>query len=436
MDDWVWADLEYIVENKFEENQTLECKRGLPVRNGNDPRGPSSHPWQQGRHEVGEYTRDELAKEIVAFANAYGGLLIVGIEESTGKIRHAKSFGELLLRSGEFADRFQRSLSIIDPPLNNIEIKALTKPEASNGEGVLLVRVGNSTMEPHGFGSPPKAYIRRGEEASPMTMRELHNYFWEARTMRERVLQIQAERREAFRLLIEKKRSGRLFEYNKPIDASAPALAFRCTVIPESNIQLMGVVETFIRGSTQLPRLLARKSEKLDTIARFVQSIGQWFPRAHGIYAQGRGGSTITVLDSGLVEIMGFSLDSFGRDSNRHYPGWFSADVATMMVVAERLKLAANLSSVPLVIDCEFWCDGSVASMSDREQAQYVPFENISLGPFVVDNWSRANLIFAEIERQVWHGLAQVNVEHVPIDFEAMLEQFQLNLVKFDQAFL
>jgi len=153
-----------------------------------------------------------LAKEIVAFANSYGGLLIVGIEESKDKPRFAKGFGVLVHKCKEFAERFQRALSIIDPPLNNIEIKALAKPDAANGEGVLLVRVGNSTMGPHGFGSPPKAYIRRGEDASPMTMRELHNYFWEARTTRERIVKIQEERREEFRKFIVKKNLGQLYE--------------------------------------------------------------------------------------------------------------------------------------------------------------------------------------------------------------------------------
>jgi predicted HTH transcriptional regulator len=56
------------------ENQLLEFKRDLPSRDREDP-------WLTGG-DFKAYARDHLFREIVAFANAQGGTLILGIEET------------------------------------------------------------------------------------------------------------------------------------------------------------------------------------------------------------------------------------------------------------------------------------------------------------------------------------------------------------------
>src|SRR5450759_1714146 len=62
-----------IIENEVADGAEFELKRKLPVKKGQDP-------WMTGG-KIGDNAKDELAAEIIAFANSGGGALIVGIAE-------------------------------------------------------------------------------------------------------------------------------------------------------------------------------------------------------------------------------------------------------------------------------------------------------------------------------------------------------------------
>ena len=70
-----WSDFEDVVARSLEEDQTLEFKEALKVKDG------GVDPWQSGGDKISAHARDALAEELVAFANAYGGVVIVGMEE-------------------------------------------------------------------------------------------------------------------------------------------------------------------------------------------------------------------------------------------------------------------------------------------------------------------------------------------------------------------
>ena len=89
LSDWTWSDIELIVTNQLEESQTFELKKELPSKQGPDS-------WQQSGKKIGDHARDTLAEEIVAFANSYGGILIVGIDESDETPKRAAGFGDLI----------------------------------------------------------------------------------------------------------------------------------------------------------------------------------------------------------------------------------------------------------------------------------------------------------------------------------------------------
>ena len=79
------------------ESQLLEFKRELPAeRNRSDP-------WLTGG-DFTTYARDRLFREIVAFANAQGGTLVLGIDETRDKPRvlplSALSHEAMTLRRG------------------------------------------------------------------------------------------------------------------------------------------------------------------------------------------------------------------------------------------------------------------------------------------------------------------------------------------------
>ena len=69
-------DIERAMSEQVQEGSQVEFKRTLSSKGG------AGDPWVSGRDQVGEFARNKLVEEVIAFANAYGGWLLVGIEET------------------------------------------------------------------------------------------------------------------------------------------------------------------------------------------------------------------------------------------------------------------------------------------------------------------------------------------------------------------
>jgi predicted HTH transcriptional regulator len=121
-----WSDFESVIFNCLEEDQTLEFKETLPARDGN------ADIWQLGQDKIGNYARDTLAKEVVAFANAYGGVIIIGIAETDERPPRAKDFAKPLVRNCiDCVERLNPSLrSLIDPPIAGLIFELFPRPVA------------------------------------------------------------------------------------------------------------------------------------------------------------------------------------------------------------------------------------------------------------------------------------------------------------------
>ena len=89
--DLTFADVEALIREEAEEGPRLELKRGLPA---NDRDGD---PWMKGAKRFSNPTRDGLAKEIVALANAYGGAIVVGIDETDDHPKRARGPDPVLI---------------------------------------------------------------------------------------------------------------------------------------------------------------------------------------------------------------------------------------------------------------------------------------------------------------------------------------------------
>jgi hypothetical protein len=360
-----WGDLENVINRGLEEDQTLEFKGTLPAKDGN------SDPWQSGRDKVGDHARDTLAAEIVAFANAYGGVLIVGIVETDEKPHSVKEFASALIRDCvECVERLSPALrSRFDPPISGFDIRAITKPEG-DGEGLIIIRVASSMQAPHGFGRPPEAYVRRGSAKEPLTMRDLHNLFWESRTRRERVIQASRKYQGLMQELEHKKAAGRLIgPSGQPVPASQQHLMFRCTIVPEQSLGLSGIASELIKSPLSRPDILFKGVQTIHAFGERALPRG-WRPKAHAAEAEdtsSRMFSLWTIGDDGLVNVVGFRL---AHDSqNQYYPGGFSLTVAQVLLMAEKLRLKAGRPDVPLVIDAQFRHDGSAIAHISQEDA-------------------------------------------------------------------
>lgn len=163
-----WADVEKLVEAKATENQTIEFKIDLQVEDG------SIHPWHERAGKIDAYTRDEILKEIVAFANADGGSLVLGMAESNDHEKRATK-PKPLPRCKKLADRLrQLSENWIEPPLPVIEWRGILQGEGEDS-GIVLARVPASRLAPHRVKENREFYVRRGDNSVPMTISEIRD---------------------------------------------------------------------------------------------------------------------------------------------------------------------------------------------------------------------------------------------------------------------
>jgi hypothetical protein len=187
--DLIFADFEHLIQTSAEEGLRLEFKRGLATSDGRPDR------WMRDQSSIGNVARDDIAKEVVAFANAYGGILIIGIDETEDNPKRASNlFEPQIPKVIDCAERVVQSLrSIIDPPIPMLEARGV---ESEAGDGVVIIRVPGSSSAPHGFGRPTNAYVRRGAASEPLTMRDMQSIFFERRTRFERLEKIRAAQSE------------------------------------------------------------------------------------------------------------------------------------------------------------------------------------------------------------------------------------------------
>ena len=70
------SDLEELINSEVPESDQIEFKENLSTR------GESRDRWITDGDRIGKKAKDSVLEEAVAFANAYGGALLIGIRES------------------------------------------------------------------------------------------------------------------------------------------------------------------------------------------------------------------------------------------------------------------------------------------------------------------------------------------------------------------
>jgi hypothetical protein len=148
------------------EGQYLDFKENLSGR------GETGNTWNEGG-DFSARAAAELARSVVAFANAEGGWLVLGIREDGNHPARAREITPLRA-CGELARRLRQSIQArIDPtPLG---LDAWGIDAAAGGAGVVILRMPASPYAPHAVVTDRRleCYIRRNDECRPMTMRDI-----------------------------------------------------------------------------------------------------------------------------------------------------------------------------------------------------------------------------------------------------------------------
>lgn len=167
LDDISIEDINQLIDEGYPEGTYVEYKQELPSKKH------EGDPWIKGASQIGEYARNKLLAEVVAFANAQGGYLIIGIEESEEK--PPKAIGiKPIPRCAELAEKLRlQARDCIEPMFPLINTKEVVVDE--NGAGLVVVYVPQSRIAPHRLKQTVQCYLRRNDRSEKMTMREIQD---------------------------------------------------------------------------------------------------------------------------------------------------------------------------------------------------------------------------------------------------------------------
>lgn len=398
--DLTFTDIETLIREEAEEGPRLELKRGLPA---NDRQ---VDPWITGGGRIGNPARDGLAKEVVALANAYGGAVVVGVDETDDHPKRARGPDPVVVpRVVELAERMQQTLdSLIDPPLAVLEVRGIERP-GGDGEGVLVIRTGPSTRAPHGHGRPPLAYMRRGSRSEPMTMRDLQSVLFETRTRTERTAALLEERRRVLAGVVAKGPSSVTLLTGQSPAADHPALYFRCTLVATEDLRLR---------ADDLSRQAVLIRPRPDGAPAFGDGIfpSGWHPRLHGVETVDRSSRHFARWffgDRGVVDAYGLVLARPYQDhAGAVPPALFPPVALQVLALGERLRRVAERPEVELVIECEIVTTGTVSAVRGDggvfDDGVPIPEGETRIGPFSYGNLDDWRLVFAEVERGIWNA--------------------------------
>ncbi|WP_017942700.1 MULTISPECIES: helix-turn-helix domain-containing protein [unclassified Thioalkalivibrio] len=195
-------DIDALPQRGEPESQYLEFKEEPPGK---------ADTWQKAALD--------LAGEVVAFANADGGVLVLGIKDEGNQATGVVPIPE----AEKVADSLRRSFtSTIDPYPVGLEVGPV--PYNDDG-GVIVARVPASPEAPHGVKDKQRfrVTVRRGEEAKPLDMRDIQLHTLETRRRADDAEQRLEARRAAFQALIPPAYRG---------GDEPPGVGFRITVTP------------------------------------------------------------------------------------------------------------------------------------------------------------------------------------------------------------
>jgi len=330
-------DVREFLERGFAEDDQLEFKQELPSKKGH------RDPWMLGELRVGDYARNEILEGIVAFANAHGGTLVIGVEESG---EHPKrGIGLMPLpRCTELAARLRlQARDCIEPSLPVLEIEGV--PTGDDGSGVVLARVPQSRLAAHRLKPTLQCYVRRADRSEQMTMREIQDLTLQRAQGAARIEARFAERRNLFRTAIETvSRKG-----------NAQLLAIRATALPVG-------AELFLRRVHNNPSVLPWSQDlrarwgsvEFELYLPFRGSYNRR-PILRGTRDETTGGKTTAwreIQSDGLVEYGTIEpIESDGDDWI--FPEIFLATVAATLLTAHRFRIAAGGEGTEYALDLE-----------------------------------------------------------------------------------
>jgi len=287
--------------------------------------------------------------------------------------------------------------------------------EFVDGNGVIILRIGSSPSAPHGVG--PNAYVRRGSNSEPLTMRDMQSMFYERRTRLERISQLARDQSIRADAIANNWRSGLLIhtDSNQAVDNST-GLAFHLSLISSEDL-----------GIDNLPDLIRAKRQKspapnLNSIVDFPSWTDQWKRGYRSISrtsGYSRNLSNIEISAVGVITISNVNVD------NKFHPAWYSKIIVQAFLLAEWLRRWRGRPDIEFILHGKFEKVGDPPIPSHNgtyETWISIPWQSASIDPYSIA--SRAGFPTAHdvIEREIWNLFAAERDSGLVLKWDELFE--------------
>jgi hypothetical protein len=348
------GDIERVWNDRWQESVNLELKETIPAQDGDDR-------WITKGDRVGDYGRQKILREIVAFANAQGGTLFLGVRESEDKPARAEGPSPIP-RCIDLAERLRRMMmDDIEPRPIAVECEGFP---LQGDEGVVVIRIAASPIGPHWVRSSRDPSFRRGDESVTMSMTELQSLTLRlVRTENERA-QILGELDNSFLTSFD----GLLAGYYRALDEAFKERAItkgcvglRCTAIPLAPLNLDYVATQKEFRTTEMPSLLYKlenqdwhqvarpshwRSDQWETAFRQTVSQSDWNTGYFKRSVDWRGIANCEWI--------------VGIPSGRAYLSWILYSAYLVLKHADQVRRVASVPDLPYALDLALRCAGGV----------------------------------------------------------------------------
>jgi hypothetical protein len=344
-------DIQQLLKEEWPESFDLELKSEIPTEKGEPDR------WERRGDGVGPFGRDKILREIVAFSNAQGGTLILGILESNDDPKRAVG-KNLLARCAELAERFALMIrDNIEPRLAFVECKGI--PLSEDGKGVVIIRVPTSKLGPHWVVSTRDATIRRGARSESMTMSEIQDLTLKLARDAD-ATERESDRRSDIIIAGFDQKGSMLETLVRKRSASEKfphAMGVGLVAMPLVPILLRDVISddslrphpSLANGIVKVDGVLVETPSELNRSAR-------WRPILRGIRLEELW-HWRELTQQGIIEIGALEVDESGGDDVCLFyvePVLWAATFALLWI--ERLRKKADAPDLPFALSITYWC--------------------------------------------------------------------------------
>ena len=400
------GDIRSLIVESVPEGAKIEYKESLPASKG------KTDAWPDGGGKIGGRARDRILEEVTAFANAYGGALVLGVAEDGAKPPVATNLVPLP-RCTDLAERFRLMFrDCVEPQLPTLDII----PVRTDGDkGVIVFRTGRSRLGPHRVTPTLVCPVRRADRCESLSMREIRDMTLNLARGTER---LERQLRE---------RSRKFEEEFKRVETPDDAFGFRVTAVPvvdeirfESVYSGGNLIEELHPPDVEVGRGSNNRDARLRTI-RSLHSMRfhDWRPMLRAARSEESHNWDRRVTRYAYVEVHADGLLEWGFVSNRLI-GVFSENpiennfdsetpvstLAGLLVWADRVRQQASAPGAEYAVQPQFRVTATsvnVGGNDERIAVGTIKRNDTDFPLYPLEASAEISKIVSHFERDFWN---------------------------------